>query len=491
MDDQCQLDTRISDDGLTAELIVPADFDRESLNPALCDAMLMRGGVEINNDTKELIVQFIEKARQAPPGVFEDVVARGTEPTHGTDGYVEWMLDKLKKKQSEKEAAKTKPEPESGEAKDAVSFYEQSIYTVVTTGDVLGQLHQPKIGQDGRDVTGKNLAAREGKPLEFKHDESIMVGKGNKILAQADGVLDLSGKTACISDTITVDEYVDFSTGNIDFTGNILIRKGVRDCFTVQAGEDVEVQGLIEAANIIAGKDLRAMGGFAGREQATAKVGGNLIAKYLDAVTSHVRGDLIVDREIINCNTNVLGSIQSPRGAIIGGETQVAGTLEIGELGAEGLPLTKIYIGKVSHLDPLIHELNELTDQLVETRQKLLDEQDMINKTSGSRVAAGQKERLCELMYEIAEAQGHLDRCEPSVEQAKVKAEAMRSFDVRVSKRVHPNTVLICAGLSYRIKNELRGPLRITLNSKGQLMLEREGDDAAMLAKQSDLGEAA
>lgn len=498
MDDRCELNSKIDDDGLTARLIVPESFDRAQLTPALCQAMVMRAGIELASTSNALIDKFIADAK-AEPGLFYGVIARGTPPTHGQDGYIEWTLDRRGEATADNPDAADATDAEAaddaaraaGDNADPSSFYERSVFTIVSTGDVLGRVHPPVYGIDGRDVKGKNLAAREGKPVDFQHDESIMVARGNQIIAQADGVLDRSGKVICIRDTISVDQNVDFNTGNIRFSGNVVIQKGIRDCFKVEADGDVEVHGLIEAATVITGGELRAMGGFAGREQGKAQVGTNLKAKYLDAVQSHVRGDLMVDREVINCSTTVLGRIDCPHGSIIGGQTLVAGSLEVAELGAEGMPMTTIQIGVVPHLDPLIDKLSTLVGKLTERRQKLLNEHETIEQTSGKRVTNVHKERLCELMYEIAAVQAHLDRAEPSMRRACEKAESMRSVDVRVNKQVHPNTVLVCSGLSYRIRSGMKGPLRIFLDDKGQLKVERDGGGGAMLARQADLSQAA
>lgn len=492
MDDKTLLESRIDDDGLTAWLVMPEDFDRAMLNPGLCDTTLQAGGIELTNTTKQLIEKFIGDATVAPPGAFEAVIARGAPPKHGIDGRVEWLI-------GQDNATTTPPSEQEGqeaaggttEEDEPVSFYDQSIYTIVTAGDKLARIHQPTHGEDGRGVTGKTLAARDGKPAEFKHDETVIVTADHHAIAQADGVLDRSGPTIGIRDTIEVDQYVDFNTGNIAFNGNVLVHKGVRDRFTIEAEQDIEVRGLIEAATIAAGGDLRALGGFAGREQGTASVGGSLHAKYLDAVRARVRGNLRVDNEIINCNTTILGGIDSPNGALIGGESSVAGPVEIGELGAEGQPVTLLRIGVVPHLDPLIDELDGLVVGLTEQRQKLLEEQEMIETTSGMNVMAGHKERLCELMYEIAEVQGHLDRAEPALEQVRERAESMRAVDVCVNKRVYPKTVLDCAGLRYQIRNEIDGPVRITLDGKRQLQIEQQGGEPKMLASKADLSEAA
>jgi len=505
MDDQPLLRNRVSDDGLTAWLIMPAGFDRAQLNPGLCDASLQAGGIELTNATEQRIQSFIAQAADAPPGKdFEAVVAQGTAPAHGRDGYVQWLIDgedaesggdaendEVDPHAEEGEASQARPDEQPETAEAAVSFYDRSVYTIVTAGQRLAKMHPPTCGEDGRDVRGKTLAASDGKAVDFKHDGSILVAKGDEALAQVSGVLDRSGPTVCIRDTIEVDQYVDFSTGNIRFNGSVLVHKGVRDCFEIRADKHIEVRGLIEAATVIAGGELRALGGFAGREQGVAKITGDLHAKYLDAVTVHTRGDLYVDREIINCDTTVLGRIASPTGAIIGGETRVAGSVQINEIGADGLPRTIVHLGSVPHLDPLIDELSDITAEMIARRQKLADERELLQKAAGSKPMAEHKERLCELMYEIAEVQTQLDRAEPTLAHVRERADRMRTVDVTVNKLLFPEVVFVCDGMRYKIKSQLPGPLRIKADDKRRLVIELRGHDAAMLSRSAEISEAA
>lgn len=482
MDDNSRLQTVIEDEGLTARLIAPPRVDRSQLTKALCESTLRGDNIELTPKVKENIEKFIAKVEKAPIGEVQTIIAKGTPPTDGEDGRLEWALDELKK---------NNPKPEAGKDQGAVSFYEQSHYTIVKSGQVLGTLHPPTSGEDGRDVTGQTLPATEGRPAEFNHDESILIGKGHKIIANADGVLDCSKGMAAIHDTIDVHDNIDFNTGNICFDGNVIVRKGVRDCFKIETGGDVEVRGLIEAATIVAGRNLHAKGGFAGREQGVAEVAGDLYARYLDAVTVRVEGDLCVDREVLNCNTTVRGRVASPRSSIIGGQTLVAGGVVVAELGSNGLPQTTVEVGVLPHLDPPIKQLSGLVRQLTEQRQKLLDEKEMIEQASGGTVAPANKERVCELLCEIAEVQKYLDRAEPSLAQARERAEELREVDVYVDKQVHPNTELVCSGMRYRVQEALRGPLRITMDRRGRLNVEREGQRPVPLAQQADLTSAA
>jgi len=490
MEESREPQIEIAENGLSAKLIVPEYVDRETLTPSLFNSLLTKAGVDLESSTKKLADDFIAMANSAPSGPIEGIIAEGVAAIHGKDAYIEWKLEELDHSgikttddQSNKDDAKGDSESED----ESVCFYNQSVYTVVSEDDILGQVYPEVPGEEGKDVKGKTLAARTAKPLDFKYDETIAIDEQNQIVAKSEGVLIINGMTALISDTIEVNQNVDFNTGNIDFNGNIIVHQGVKDCFVVKASENIEIRGLIEAATIIAGNDLRAMGGFAGREQGRAEVKGNLQAKYLDAVNLEVQGDLSAEREVINCQTEVLGDIKCPRGAIIGGDTRVSGKVEVLDLGAGAQPITTVYIGLLPHLDPLIAQLTELTNELIEQRQKLLDEQEMITSNSGANITPTHQARLNTITYEIAQVQKLLDRSEPSLQRARERAEELRTVDVNIKRKLHPNAVLVCGEYSYRVLNELKGPLHITANKRGQLEYQQGESKPVMLSSEADL----
>lgn len=498
MEESREPQVEIADDGLSAKLIVPEYIDRETLNHSLFNALLTKAGVELESCTKKLADDFIAMANEAPSGAVEGIIAEGVPATHSKDAYIEWTLDELdtsmfnnEDNEGEADLKDSDGENASEDEDESVCFYNQSVYTVVKDGDVLGKVYPEVPGEEGRDVTGKTLAARTPKPLDLKYDETIGINEDNQIVAKSEGVLIINGKTALISDTIEVKENVDFNTGNIDFNGNIIVREGVKDCFVVKASEDIEIRGLIEASSIIAGNDLRALGGFAGREQGSAQVNGNLYAKYLDAVNVQVQGDLCVDREVINCQTNVLGDIKCPRGALIGGETKVSGSVEVLDIGAGAQPFTKVHIGLLSQLDPLIAQLSQLIRDLIEQRQKLLDEHERLASSSGPDTAQSQQAQLNQITYQIADVQKHLDRAEPSLKRARERAEDLRTVDVFVKRKLHPNAVLICGEFTYRMTDEIKGPLRITVNKRGQLEYQQGENKPVLLSTEADLRGAA
>ncbi len=494
MDEKSEPKVDIAENGLSASLILPKDFDRSTLTPEFCESLLKRAGVEPDAIDQNAIIETITEATAAKPGRFVGLIAEATPAVHGIDAYIEWQIDtqQVKSDTADAPGKDVKDQASDGAKEDEpISFYGQSVFTVVKVGDVLGKVHPEIPGTEGKDVRGKVLASRTAKPLEFKYDETLGIDEANDLIAKADGVLMRDRKSARVSDTIEVDQNVDFSTGNIDFPGNVLVRHGVKDCFTVKARDDIEVRGLIEAATLIAGKDLHAKGGFAGREQGSAEVDANLYGKYLDGINATIGADLHVEREIINCNCTVLGNINCPRGSLIGGCTYVSGQVELMDLGASAQPITEIHVGVLPLLDPLIDELTTIIDQMIEERDKLLQEQEMITANSGSRIAPMHQTKIDQINLKMGNLQLQLDRAEPSLEKVRERAESKRKIDLRINRKMHPNALIICGGYHYRVTSEIKGPVHITVNKRGQLEYKQGESAPKLLSTESELRSAA
>ena len=495
MDEKCDPKVDIAEDGMSASLILPAGYDRSDLTPAYCESLLKRAQIDTQIIDQDMLTAYVEQAQSAETGRFDGLIAKAVPVEHGSDAYVDWLIKQPSSAPTNPSRQASEPHPVAHEARssddDAVCYYSHSIYTVVRVGDVLGEINFETTGTDGTDVYGEPVPAQPGKALQLTYDESIQIKDANKLVAERDGILIRDDTTARVSDTLEVDANVDFRTGNIDFPHNVLVHGGVKDGFTIKASEDIEVRGLIEASNLIAGRDLRVKGGFAGRTQGRAEVAGDLCGKYLDAVTARVAGNLCIEREVINCHCTVLGDIDSPRGSLIGGCTRVSGTVHLSELGATAHPVTELHVGVLPVLDPLIEKLSECIRRCVDERAELFEEYKLITAHSGKRIAPTHQAKLNDIKLKMGRIQMRLDRAEPALQQARVRAESIRKVDVQIDRKVYPNAVLIFSGNHYRVRHEIKGPIRITVNQRGQLTYRQGDGPETLLSEEAEYKPAA
>ncbi|MEO0587619.1 MAG: FapA family protein, partial [Planctomycetota bacterium] len=265
---------------------------------------------------------------------------------------------------------------------------------------------------------------------------------------------------------------VDFSTGNIDFNGDIVVRRGVRDRFTLRAN-NVEVHGLIEAATVIARQRMRALGGFAGRERGAVRVGKVLEAKYLDNVEGEIGSELEFEREIINCDLVVQGAVRSTNGAILGGRTVVTGPCHVGQVGSAGGSRTLLMIGAVPRLDPLAAKLRPVVEKLQARHRQLGSEaQEIEERIENGTASPSDREQQTSLMFSVAESERTLNKAEPALGLLEATIAEARTVDLTVHRRLHQDAIIGFDGQQYRVINGFKGPVRVTIDFEANLLLE-------------------
>ncbi|NBB84444.1 MAG: DUF342 domain-containing protein, partial [Alphaproteobacteria bacterium] len=318
-----------------------------------------------------------DQAHEADPAADGDDDHPPTQPTlclegrpvvHGEDGRLEW-------------AEGCDPERAAAESNGRVDFYNLCRYVTVSKDQQIARLVAPTDGRAGHDLRGNTLQPRRGEPAPVKADTaSVKVDDAGTCTALIDGVLHFDAQQISISPVLTVRGHVDFSTGNLRFDGDVLVDKGVRDRFEVQASGDVETGELIEAAVIRAGRDLRARGGVASKEAGELRVGRDLTARYLDGVRGEIGRDAYTEREIIQCRLTVGRELNVSSGAIIGGACTVAGPVRAATLGSTAAMPTTLVLGSVPAAERLIATLDRKLGELdcdkdaenVESRRSLL-----------------------------------------------------------------------------------------------------------------------
>jgi len=331
----------ISADQSQVEMRIPPGLPPESLTQQACMRKLSEAEIPPQDQTADAVAKLIAQAK-ADGIVVQAVVAQATEPVSGEDGHIEWAID-----------AGGEPE-EQGD--DPLNFYEQSAYTLVEPGQVIAKIIPQTQGTPGKDLFGKDIAAKNGKPVRLNLGKTIQKNAAGELIAKASGPLVRNGSQIKILELIEVPEFVDFSTGNINFKGDVHIHKGVRDNFVVETTGNVIVDGLVEAATIRCGGHLAVRGGFAGREKGTAEVGRNMVGKYLDNIQGEIKGELQIDREIANCELTICGALRSPSGTIMGGKITCQGEAEVAAMGSpSGAPTLIVMQGKKTSPVLIVH----------------------------------------------------------------------------------------------------------------------------------------
>ena len=268
-------------------------------------------------------------------------VARGRSPVEGRNGVITWLLD------SGEEHAPVDREDGS------VDHHSMPVKRFVEEGEPLARRTAPVIGTDGEDIFGETIEARAVRDpaIEEIAGENTEV-RGDELVAKISGLPRAIGEKINVLLIYEVSGDLDYSVGNIEFAGDVVVGGDMKPGFAIVATGSVTIRGMTERATIRAGGDITVQGVVGARESAGAhedgehgdethelEAGGDLTAQYLNGVAAKAGGEIQVNREIVNCTLTATRVTTSSNGRIVGGEVTASTEISSGSLGSQhGVP---------------------------------------------------------------------------------------------------------------------------------------------------------
>ena len=256
-------------------------------------------------------------------------LAEGTPSQNGNDAEFEWAI----------EIEQRRP----GKILDdgSIDYRERNLTTVVKEGDLLGRLLPPTAGVPGKDIFGNELIPPQPVNIEVITDSRIYAEADDEGLlaffAEVGGGISanielkkVKGRThkrinVGVNPTSNIEGDIDYTTGNIDFNGDVVIGGSVHPQFSVKATGSVTIEGYVEAgAYITAGEDILIKRGVVGASTELV-AGGDIMAKYIQEATVRAGGDVKAGSYIFNASVRgggtvvVMGKGEGKSRALVGG----------------------------------------------------------------------------------------------------------------------------------------------------------------------------
>jgi len=451
----------ISPDGLQATIQLQPGLDPSDITTEAIEAVIVARGVKPSEATDTAAQTLARQMMEAPAETAVAVVAKGVPPEHGVDGRFELDPNLVERRHN----ACSNP--------DDLEFdhYSRSAFIIVDAGERLGRVLPHTEAQDGLDVRGKVIKAAIGRPCTMKFDDSVELQPDGSVIARRKGRLEHDASSLSIEAVLEVQESVDFSTGNVSFPGDVIIRKGVKDCFSIDAGGDLEIVELVEAATIHAKGTIVLRRGMAGRGKGQLHAGGDLEARYLDGVSIQVGNDIRIQRELSNCETKLGRTIDAPGCTLNGGNFLGRFGGRLRALGGEAEAETFVRIG----FDPELEDKARLLDDLIPKVAKHLEKarQQLTDLQHGStKLTPAQAENMTSLQFEIMTGEARMPAVRSAVEQVLNAFEQLHSATLTVEKVIMPGVTIAIGSQAAQIREPIRGPITIALDETGKLVLK-------------------
>lgn len=190
------------------------------------------------------------------------LIGEGIPPQQPVDGRIEAVQDMSGKRIKRKK-------------NDRIDWFDQGKIESVEPGEVLAYWHPPIMGKPGLNVFGRRIEPRQPKWARFSAGPGAkLVEDGTIAVAEIAGRPTIEWGRICVKPELIVPSDVDITTGNIEFTGDVLVGGNVREALEIKAGGLVNVARNVYHGHIIAGDSVTIGRNLIGGQ---VTVGGNLV----------------------------------------------------------------------------------------------------------------------------------------------------------------------------------------------------------------------
>lgn len=394
----------------------------------------------------------IQSAFEELPKLKEEktfVIARGKEPVNGKNGKLEFYVNVSGRAQYVGAGNDTKL--------GGVDYKKAVVVESVVEGAHLITVVPPTLGEDGFSLTGKTIVAKNGKEVNIVLSEGTEFNKDRtKVIATNHGRPVLSHGIFSVRSVYEVQGDVCFETGNIEFDGHVYISGNVQDEFSIEA-ESIEIVGSVGSADIKCKGALFIKGGVNGRGKANIVCGADATIKYINSAKLEVKGNLFVNKEIVNSEIRCNGKVDTKK--IIGGDVAALKGIEAFQLGSEVGTPTIIKPGMNYEVERIENAMSVLSAQIEAALKPIknnLGDHDYYKKLDDSK----KEEVIKRYTYFKRIKSGYL-----RLLQGKEKILADERFEpikeVVVQKRLYQDVQIQTTYCAKRYMVELSGPAKI------------------------------
>ncbi len=389
--------------------------------------------------------ETINRAIEKKPYCTDIIVARGKAPTHGHDASLIYHFD-----------TNNAARPELKED-GTVDFFKLNNLHQCTKGQVLAEIIPEEKGENGFDVYGSVILAREVKKVSFSFGRNMEISKdGLKLLSTVDGNVSLVDNTVFVADVYSV-ENVGTSTGNIEYHGNVEVKGNVCENFSVKTDGNVFVTGVVEGAVIEAGGDIIIARGMHGQNKGRLKAGGNIIAKFISAAQVEAAGFVEAEQIInakVSAGTNV--NADAGKGLITGGRIVATGVINAKNIGSAMGASTIVEVGTDPSLKKHLAELQKSVGEKSKTLPKMKKVLEEVTKKlkMGVKLSPDQIKNAKMVQLNIAETQAKIQEELKEIEQLDKLLKTEVPAQINVRGTMYQGVVVSISGATMTVKNE-------------------------------------
>jgi uncharacterized protein (DUF342 family) len=325
-----KLYVKISSDYYHAYLTVDADhFDFRLTKEEIIEFLKVKKVTfGLNPNAIQYVIDNPEKAENVE-------IATGIMHEHGVNSKIIYEVDTdMNLKHTQKDDG-------------TVDFKSTNFVHAVKKDQMLARKTVATPGKSGTTVTGMTIKGRDGKLANFKFGKNVYQSEdGLSIHSSCDGTIKMSGVKISVIEVLEIFSDVGVKTGNVSFTGRIIIRGNVTNGYKVETQDTIEIYGVVESAEILAGGDILISGGVQGNDDCLIRAGGDVKGNYFNNCKIISGGSVTTD-SMMHCDVVCDDTItaQGRKGLILGGSYVSRHHIVAKTIGTDIGTITKLQLG--------------------------------------------------------------------------------------------------------------------------------------------------
>lgn len=274
-----------------------------------------------------------EEILKNPTPEIPHIIAVGVPPEDGTDAVLKVNVSDA-------------PKVLKVEDDEKVDFHEFQTINIVKAGQVIAEKIPATPGKKGKDVFGNDIEPKPGRDIKLLVGENVEIVDDTKVVATTDGLLEYKDGKFSVKKFLKIKGDVDYSTGNINFPGDVLVEGNVKDGFTVKADGNIQINGIIEAATVVAKGDVTAVG-VKGKGKAYLHSEKNINLKFVENAEIEAEGSINISSSSVNSTLKAAEDIKltGKPGELIGGVSIAGKVVDARVIGSEMHVRTRIEVG--------------------------------------------------------------------------------------------------------------------------------------------------
>lgn len=381
-----------------------------------------------------------------PKYCYDYVVARGEDPIEGANAFITYHFD-----------PEIKAKPKLNED-GTVDFHQLENINHVKVGQILATLTPEDLGTSGTDVYGNEIRPKKVIRTILRFGKNIQLSEDTySITSLIDGHVTLEGDRVFVNNTMEIPTDVSNSTGDIEYEGNIIIRGSVRTGFKVRASGNIEVIGVVEAAELHSGGDIILRRGIQGMGKGMLIAKGDIVANFIESAIAVAEGNINAD-SIMHSRLSAKGEVKilGKNGNIIGGHTRASSLIEAKTIGTSMGTATIVEVG----IDPNIKDrLNQL-NKLILMKQTEYDKLEQLKKLLEFKKNNGTLDRVKKDLFfktiaNIGMTKESLEEYKNESEELINKLHVNKNAAIKINGEIYPG-VKVSISEDFVLINELQ-----------------------------------